>query len=87
MDICICRGIGMGYLQIAARIGSALAPWVVKGLKSFDPILPFALMGSSAVMCSGLLLMAPDTANKAMADTRKDQIALSKVQLVETAQI
>ena len=68
----------MGYLQIAARVGSALAPWVARGLKRFSLILPFALMGSSAVLCAGLLLMVPETANKPTVETRKDHIVLSK---------
>ena len=79
------RGIGMGYLQIAARIGSALAPWVARGLKSVSLILPFALMGSSAVVCSGLLLMVPETANKPTVETRKDRMILGKEELVATA--
>ena len=66
----------MGYLQIAARIGSALAPWVANGLKAVNKILPFALMGSSAVLCAGVLLLVPETADKPTAETRKDQVAV-----------
>ena len=73
----------MGYLQIAARIGSALAPWVAKGLKSVSLILPFALMGSSAVVCAGLLIMVPDTANKPTVETRKDQMVLGMEENIE----
>ena len=73
----------MGYLQIAARVGSALAPWVAKGLKAVDEILPFALMGSSAVLCAGVLLLVPETANKPTVETRKDQAVLgNKEELV-----
>ena len=68
------RGIGMGYLQIAARIGSALAPWVATGLKTVHPVLPFALMGGSAFACSFLLLLVPETADKSTFETRKDQL-------------
>ena len=71
----------MGYLQIAARIGSALAPWVARGLKRFSLILPFALMGSSAVLCAGLLLLVPETANKPTVETRKDQVILTREEL------
>ena len=67
----------MGYVQSAVRIGSALAPWVVISLEAVNGILPFALMGSSAVLCSGILLMAPKTANRPTVETRKDQVVLS----------
>jgi len=77
----VMRGIGMGYLQIAARVGSALAPWVAKGLKTVNEILPFALMGSSAVLCAGVLLLVPETANKPTVETRRDQAVLGNKEL------
>ena len=63
----------MGYLQITSRIGSALAPWVVKWLKIVHIILPFSLMGGSAIVCAILLLWLPETANKKTAETLEDQ--------------
>lgn len=63
----------MGYLQIAARIGSALAPWVAKWLQVFHQVLPFAVMGGSAFLCSFLLLWLPETANKETLETLDDQ--------------
>ena len=63
----------MGYLQIAARIGSALAPWVAKWLLAFSKVLPFALMGVSAFVCGVLLYFLPETANKRTAETIEDQ--------------
>ena len=63
----------MGYLQIAARIGSALAPWVAKWLLVFSPILPFALMGASSFVCGVLLYFLPETAHKSTAETIEDQ--------------
>ena len=63
----------MGYLQIAARLGSALAPWVAKWLLGFSAILPFALMGASAFVCSVLLYFLPETANMKTAETIEDQ--------------
>ena len=67
------RGAGMGYLQIAARIGSALAPWVAKWLKVVHIILPYSLMGASAFLCGVLLLWLPETADKSTAETLDDQ--------------
>ena len=59
----------MGFLQITARIGSALAPWVAKWLKVVHTILPFSLMGGSAFLAALLLLWLPETADKATAET------------------
>ena len=63
----------MGYLQIAARIGSALAPWVAKWLLVFSEILPFALMGASSFICGVLLYFLPETAHRGTAETIEDQ--------------
>ena len=63
----------MGYLQIAARIGSAMAPWVAKWLQVFHIVLPFAVMGGSAFLCSVLLLWLPETADKGTLETLDDQ--------------
>ena len=63
----------MGYLQIAARLGSAMAPWVAKWLKVFHPVLPFALMGCSAIVSAILMIWLPETANKKTAETLEDQ--------------
>ena len=63
----------MGYLQIAARIGAALAPWVAKWLKVVHIILPYALMGGSAFLCGVLMLWLPETADKSTIETLDDQ--------------
>ena len=63
----------MGYLQVAARIGAALAPWVAKWLKVVHIILPYALMGGSAFLCGLLMLWLPETANKSTIETLNDQ--------------
>ena len=63
----------MGYLQIAARIGSALAPWVAKWLLVFSKILPFALMGACSFVCGVLLYFLPETAHRKTAETIEDQ--------------
>ena len=64
----------MGYLQIAARIGSALAPWVAKSLQGVHIVLPFSLMGGSSFICAILLLYLPETNNQKTAETIKDQL-------------
>ena len=68
-----CRSLGLGYLQVTSRVGAALSPWVVKWLKIVNIILPFSLMGGSAIICSILLLWLPETANKKTAETLEDQ--------------
>ena len=66
----------MGYLQISARIGSALAPWVAKWLITVHVVLPFSLMGGSAVLCAFLLYWLPETAHMETMETLKDQFDL-----------
>jgi len=69
----IIRGAGMGYLQIASRFGSALAPWVAKWLIGVHVMLPFSLMGGSAVICAILMYWLPETAHMKTMETLQDQ--------------
>ncbi|XP_065064675.1 solute carrier family 22 member 15-like [Rhopilema esculentum] len=69
----VIRGAGMGYLQIAGRLGSAMAPWVAKSLAVFHVVLPFSIMGGSAVICAILLLWLPETADKKTLESLGDQ--------------
>ncbi|XP_065069180.1 solute carrier family 22 member 15-like isoform X3 [Rhopilema esculentum] len=68
------RGVGMGYLQIAARIGSALAPWIAKQLKVVNESLPFALMGGMSFISALFLLVLPETVNEKTRETIEDQL-------------
>ena len=68
----------MGYLQVTARIGSALAPWVAKWLQIFHVALPFSLMGGSSFIAGMLLLLLPETKNCKTADTLDDQFEQSQ---------
>jgi len=63
------RGEGMGFLQITARVGSALAPWLAKWLKVFHGALPFSLMGGLSLTGAALLLTLPDTKGRATFET------------------
>ena len=63
----------MGYLQIASRFGSALAPWVAKWLIGVHVMLPFSLMGGSAVICAILMYWLPETAHMKTMETLQDQ--------------
>ena len=64
----------MGYLQIAARIGSALAPWIAKQLKVVNESLPFALMGGSSFISAVFLLVLPETVDEKTRETIEDQL-------------
>ena len=59
----------MGFLQITARVGSALAPWLAKWLKVFHAALPFSLMGGLSLTGAALLLTLPDTKSRATFET------------------
>ena len=69
----------MGYLQIAARTGSALAPWVAKGLIVVHVVLPFSIMGGSAVVAAILLYWLPETAHMKTLETLHDQLDKKKM--------
>eukprot|EP00794_Sanderia_malayensis_P010689 gene10689-11825_t len=68
----VIRGVAMGYLQIAARLGSALAPWVARWLIGIHAVLPFSLMGGLAIIVAVLQLKLPETAFKPTAETFDD---------------
>eukprot|EP00794_Sanderia_malayensis_P010687 gene10687-11823_t len=68
----VIRGAAVGYLQIANRLGSALAPWVATWLIGIHVVLPFSLMGGCAIICALLLLKLPETASKPTAETFND---------------
>ena len=51
----------MGFLQVTARIGSALAPIIVKVFIKFNKIVPFVLVGVLSCIAFGLSLYLPET--------------------------
>ena len=55
------RSEGMGFLQVTARIGSALAPIIVKVFIKFNKIVPFVLVGVLSCIAFGLSLYLPET--------------------------
>lgn len=77
----------MGYLQIAARIGSALAPWVAKSLQGVHIVLPFSLMGGSSFICAILLLYLPETNNQKTAETIEDQLDANDASAISTEEL
>ena len=59
------RSEGMGFLQVTARIGSALAPIIVKVFIKFNKTVPFVLVGVLSCIAFGLSLYLPETKFKA----------------------
>lgn len=55
------RAQGMGFLQIASRIGAASSPWIAKGLKSLHTAAPFLVMSIVTFVSAILLLLLPET--------------------------
>ena len=55
------RSEGMGFLQGAARIGSMVAPIIVKVLIKFIRIVPFVLLGVLSCIAFGLSFYLPET--------------------------
>ena len=57
------RANGIAVVQIAARIGSAVAPFVAKGLSTVHYIAPFLVIGVLPVTAGLLFLFLRETAN------------------------
>ena len=55
------RSEGMGFLQVTARIGSALAPIIVKVFIKFNKVVPFVLVGALGCIAFALSLYLPET--------------------------
>ena len=55
------RSEGMGFLQVTARIGSALAPIMVKVFIKFNKVVPFVLVGALGCIAFALSLYLPET--------------------------
>ena len=55
------RSEGMGFLQVTARIGSALAPIIVKVFIKFNKVAPFVLVGALGCIAFALSLYLPET--------------------------
>ena len=68
----------MGFVQITARIGSALAPWVAKWLRVFHVAIPFSLMGGLSLIGAALLLTLPDTKGRATFETIDQLLGVEK---------
>ena len=58
------RSEGMGFLQLNARIGSAMAPFIVKQLITVHKTVPFILLGVLGYLAFGLSLYLPETKYK-----------------------
>ena len=63
------RSEGMGFLQFAARVGSALAPFVVKVLKKVHHTAPFISLGALGSIGFLILFVLPETKGKKVKDS------------------
>lgn len=66
------RGEGMGFLQVASRIGAASSPFVAKGLKTIHHSAPFITMGSVGIIGFFLQLILPETKDVPMKETNNE---------------
>ena len=69
------RANGMGFLQVASRVGAASAPWIAKGLLSLNRAAPFIVMGASALIATILLVFLPETRDRPTLETNEDMHA------------
>ena len=66
------RGEGMGFLQVASRIGAASSPFIAKGLKTIHHSAPFITMGSVGIIGFFLQLILPETKDVPMKETNNE---------------
>ena len=67
------RSEGIGFTTVAARIGSAAAPWVVKGLKPIGNWFPFVVLGVPSTIAFVIGLWLPETKQKISLELIKDK--------------
>ena len=79
------RAQGMGFLQIASRIGAASAPWIAKGLKTLHESVPFIVMGVAALISAFLTLCLPETKDLETAETEDEENELMMSTYITTA--
>ena len=58
------RSEGIGFMMVSARIGSAAAPWIIKGLNPFGHWCPLVVMGAPAFIAFICGLSLPETKKK-----------------------
>ena len=73
------RGIGVSFVDVMGRSGGVFAPWIAKGLKSFNKTVPFIVMGSSAVVGASFLVYLPETKEKITCETTQDNDNVNNV--------
>lgn len=81
------RAQGIGFLQIASRIGAGSSPWVAKGLKVLHYTAPFILMGSMTLVSAILLLFLPETKGVPTKDTSGVEEEESAVKTVDDCEL
>ena len=74
------RANAMGASNFMARMGGAVAPWIVKGLKHVDQNAPFFLegcLGVSAALMLWSLVETKNTAMRKMSEVKKANVLLT----------
>ena len=60
----LLRTQGLSCLFAGSKIGGTLTPWIVKGLSAYHASIPFALLGSVALLVSPFLMTLRETKGK-----------------------
>ena len=63
------RAVAMGVMQVSARIGSAMSPWVVLELGVFGEWVPFLVIGLVSLVGSSLGCLLTDTKGTVLEDS------------------
>ena len=64
----VIRAEGIGFLQIASRVGAACSPYISTSLGVLGERGPFIVMGGLAVIGALLVLLLPETQGKGLVE-------------------
>ncbi len=68
----------MSFMQISARVGSAMAPWLAKWLGVFHIAIPFSLMGALSLVSGIICLALPETRDSHTPETMNQVVGMKK---------
>ena len=63
------RAVAMGMMQVSARVGSAMSPWVVMELGKFGKWIPFVVVGVISLLGAAIGCMLPETKGTLLEET------------------
>ena len=66
------RAVAMGVVQLSARVGSSLSPFVVIDLARYGSWIPFVVIGVVCLLAAGFGLLLPETKGMELRETEEN---------------